>query len=401
MKPVFTLLFLTNFLICMGQESPFKIANDELESNGYFAAINKLIESEKTYTVENPNYKSTYYQLISPFYSFVGEDSLAEKSFLKALRMTSKTELNYDSLNSVNAIDFISKNINDQRVVILNEAHHIAKHRILSLELQDTLKKKGFTHIAIEALNNDTFYNKNGFPKQLETGFYISEPIFGNFLRKAHQLGFTVFGYDKIFDCKYDKEKPNYCRNKRELTQAIEIKNVLQNDSNAKVFVHCGFAHLEEKTKDDWIKMAEFLEMISGIDPLTIDQAYSLYFNGIENIEAPIVYLKNDSVYIPSKKKGYYDIQVFWPKVNYINGRPSYYEIISSFKKVDIDFKLKSNTIVQAFSNTESKNAVPVDQFIVKDSTINYALYLPEGEYTVKISTVKNKEISQYNITVQ
>lgn len=401
MKPVFTLLFFTNFLICIGQESPFKVANDELESNGYFAAINKLIESEKTYTVENPNYKSTYYQLISPFYSFVGEDSLAEKSFLKALRVTNKTELNYDSLNSVNAIDFISKNINDQRVVILNEAHHIAKHRILSLELLDTLKKKAFTHIAIEALNNDTFYNKNGFPKQLETGFYISEPIFGNFLRKAHQLGFTVFGYDKIFDCKYDKEKPNYCRNKRELTQAIEIKNVLQNDSNAKVFVHCGFAHLEEKTKDDWIKMAEFLEMISGIDPLTINQASSLYFNGIENIEEPIVYLKNDSVYIPSKKKGYYDIQVFWPKVNYINGRPSYYKMINSFKEVRVTAELKANTIIQAYCDSEDEDTVPVDQFIVKEPSIGYSLYLPSGNYTIKISDEKGKEINQYKTTVQ
>jgi hypothetical protein len=401
MKPIFTLLFVANFLISLGQESPFKVANEELESNGYYAAINKLIELEKTYTVEHPDYKSTYYQLLSPFYSFVGEDSLAEKSFLKALRIDKRSNISHDSLPFENAIDYISKSITNQRVVIVNEAHHLAKHRILSLELLDTLKKKGFTHIALEGLANDTFYSKNGYPKQLKTGFYISEPIFGNLLRKAHKLGFTVFGYDKPSGCNYDKEKPNYCKNKRELIQAVEINNVLQNDSNAKVFAHCGFAHLEEKTKDDWIKMAEYLEMISGVDPLTIDQTYSLYFKGIENIDEPIVYLKNDSAYIPPKKEGFYDIQVFWPKVNYQEGRPSFYEMISSFKKVSINTDLKSNTIVQAFGNSESKDAIPIDQFIVRDSSKNYSLYLPSGDFTIKISDDKNKEISRYITEVQ
>jgi hypothetical protein len=167
------------------------------------------------------------------------------------------------------------------------------------------------------------------------------------------------------------------------------------------VFAHCGFAHLEEKTKDDWIKMAEYLEMISGVDPLTIDQTYSLYFKGIENIDEPIVYLKNDSAYIPPKKEGFYDIQVFWPKVNYQEGRPSFYEMISSFKKVSINTDLKSNTIVQAFGNSESKDAIPIDQFIVRDSSKNYSLYLPSGDFTIKISDDKNKEISRYITEVQ
>ena len=43
-------------------------------------------------------------------------------------------------------------------------------------------------------------------------------------------------------------------------------------DPDAKVLVHCGWAHLQEQPTSSWEPMAHFVREIAGIDPLTVDQ---------------------------------------------------------------------------------------------------------------------------------
>lgn len=170
-----------------------------------------------------------------------------------------------DSFNIVKQIG--NKILSNDKVVILNEMHWKPEHRLLAHKLLPKLKEKGFNYLAIEAIykNKDSILNTRGYPLK-STGFYTSEPYFGLLIRKAIKLGFRIVGYD------------DFDSNDRELTQAKNIKSIIDKDKNAKVFVYCGIDHIIEKNnKDSNKRMAQLLKEMTKIDPITIDQTKLVY----------------------------------------------------------------------------------------------------------------------------
>lgn len=406
------LLFNTIF----AQKSPFFVAYNNLKDSGYFSAIQFLIENDTTY--KNTSMSSSYFQALSTYYSFVGNHKLAINSFDKMyfsnpdtvkIKEVKTVDLP-ENMVFINAIDYIEKIAANYQIIIINEAHYISQHRLLTKELLPILKKQGFEYLSIEALSYLDSNRTTQFPTT-ESGFYIIEPIFGNLVRDAVKLEYKIFSHEKPIDCQNSDEQKFYCNNLREITQAIEIKKILDKFPSAKIIVHVGHAHLEESTTNDWVKMAEYLKLLTGINPLTINQtdyrerssivSNDLYESIVKksNITGPFVCLVNDSVWNPKKDK--FDIPVIWSKSIYKNNRPDYL----SFQKKTFEHKIPknqlfNNTIVQAFLENETKNAIPVDQTIVRNKKEEYSLFLrTNSKYIINIKDRNNKLISSYNIT--
>lgn len=418
---VFTSLFLVFSSTVFSQESPYFVASKAFESNGYNSAINKLTDNAAFY--ESGSDKSTYYQLLSTYYSFVSEDSLAanyfEKVFARPRKPGSDTnQISLEGYVAENALDYVLKNIEEHRVVMINEAHYMPQHRVLIKELLIELRSKGFTYYASEGVNPmDSTLAERGYPLQGTTsGFYTNEPAFGNLIRTAIDLNYKVVGYDDTPICDYDSEKPSYCNNLRELYQAIHIKKLLEEDPTTKVIVHCGYDHLQEKTNRDWIKMAEYFNHLTGIDPYTINQKdyiersvqeyeSSFYQAAVElpNTDQPFVLTSNGVSWISEKRQGYYDVEVIGSRITTKNGRSSYLFHQTGFKPYLLDSKkLAKGYLVQALKVGEEEKAVPVDQFIVHEiGKEQYALILPVGEFLIKVLDRDDKVVEDFKIEIK
>lgn len=156
------------------------------------------------------------------------------------------------------------------RIIIINEAHHVPRHRVFVASLLPALAAQGYRYLAVEGLNEgaDSLLMRRGYPAQT-SGYYLSEPCYGNLLRTALRAGLRVRGYDYGYP---DDDPANRLRN-RELGQVRNIRRLLAADPQAKLVIYCGFGHLSEQPTpegDKW--MAAYLKEQTGIDPFTLDQ---------------------------------------------------------------------------------------------------------------------------------
>ncbi|MDR1227134.1 MAG: hypothetical protein LBK47_09610 [Prevotellaceae bacterium] len=236
-------------------KNPYKLFGDCFfynEKLNYGAAD---VAEDKSQNYYKPEDKGFFDQMLATYYSFANN---VEKSDSVWINLTKhKTKAVYPAKTG-ELVDLL-KLTQNQQVVMFNEAHNAPKHRLLVTNLLDSLYAQGFRYLGLEALGEDSTFLKTGYPNY-ETGFYTVEPHFSNLIRKAHKIGYKVFGYDVDFG---DREQ--------EQAQNIYDKT-LRLDPDAKVLIYAGYSHI------DTVWMAGKFQKISGVDPLTIDQTYSYFY---------------------------------------------------------------------------------------------------------------------------
>jgi hypothetical protein len=167
---------------------------------------------------------------------------------------------------SADAVQVITQLAANRRLVLINEAHHDAHTRQLTLALLPRLRALGFDYFAVEALSdNDARLMQRGYPVNDSGTEYLHEPLYGDIVRTAIKLGFTLVPYDVSSDSQKG----------REAGQADKLyQKVFARDPHARLFVHAGYAHID-KAKGrlgNTQPMAMHLQQLSGIEPLSIDQ---------------------------------------------------------------------------------------------------------------------------------
>ncbi len=300
-----------------------------------------------------------------------------------------------DKYRKVNAIDFIVEQSKQTQVVIINEAHHNSHHRVFTKSLLRKLFDQGYSNLGLEALsykdNLDSLNHIRKYPIQ-KTGYYIKDPQFGNLLREAIEIGYTIFPYETI-NSEADG-KP------REIDQARNIQEVINSKPNEKFLIHCGFDHVLEGTHNSWEKaMAARLAEYTGIDPLTINQvAYSEksvpeyndpLLKALAVKESSVILDQNNEPYRYERGEAYTDIAVFHPKTQYINNRPSWlFENENQNVTIALkDVEMKFPVMVLAFKNGEDiNNAVPIDITEIESKTDTCTLGLKKGDYSIVIT---------------
>lgn len=258
-------------------------------------------------------------------------------------------------------------------MLIINEAHHMPQHRVFTASLLEDLYASGYRYLGLEALADDSI-NIRKYPL-LKSGFYTQEPAFGNMLKHALNLGFTLFGYEAS-EGKNGKE--------REIEQAQNIKKFMESHSEGKVLIHCGYAHAYENEYQAWEKaMAGRIKEYLSIDPFTVEQTLfleradpgknHLFISSIKDTEPQILMDEKEQVF-----KGYTpqtDVVVIHPATRTIKGRPHW--LYPQKKEYYIPRKITSG-IIFAYRKGENEG-VPAD--IIEADHSSSPLLLRPGNY--------------------
>ncbi len=295
------------------------------------------------------------------------------------------------------------------RVIMLNEAYGKPQHRAFAISLLDELYKKGFRYLAMEMLNPgpDQELSKLTY----KTGLAATEPVAGEMVRIALDIGFKLVAYD-------DPDAAKHTARERDSIEASGLFQILKEDSTARIFVYAGYGHIAEKSSSEkFVPMAMAFKRISGIDPLTIDQTdmceksnfgfgrvfYETYLQKY-SISTPSIALADDE---PVNVTGsdLYDLTVIQPRTVFRDFRPTWLNLDNRKQPVYIKSADKNTFLVQAYYQYESFNSrpgqvVPADQTYLQTAKGNYLLYLRRGKYIVMFRDIQYKTLYTQHVEV-
>ena len=360
-----------------------------------------------------------YYDEMSQYFAFAGDYRTALQYLVKGYdsiddatrRRIYRTATGLKNIEHVNARHYINFAAKNRRVVMINEAFAKPLHRAFTVSLLSDLYRQGFRYLAMEMLNN--FSNQNLSRENMRTGYYASEPVAGELVRSALEMGFTLVAYE-------DTAAAVHTANQRDSIQAENLNAVLRKDTAAKILVHASFAHISKKQESDGhVPMALAFWRISGIEPLTIDQTdmteesnfgygrviYQAYLQKYPLKEPSIALINNAPVNVTDKDL--YDLCVIHPLTVFQDGRPNWLSLGGRRQLTYIKPTSPAVYLVQAYYEEEVVNndntpwqLVPADQTYVAGGKKNYLLYLKKGKYKVFFRDINYKILSTLNVEV-
>ncbi|OLE55689.1 MAG: hypothetical protein AUG51_01780 [Acidobacteria bacterium 13_1_20CM_3_53_8] len=404
-----------------------------LDENNYLAPLMELQEREAQY-LSSEQMRGNYLDYMTLLNSYVSNFEAAysyEEKFLSDIEPRSRIrernarELSsspVDNYRTRDAFEVINAAADTHQVIMINEEHRTPVHRAFTLRLLATLYAKGFRYFAAETLYSaDAELNRRGYPTQ-KTGFYTSDPVYGDMIRTALRLGFKVIPYEYEGTCTPQPNNPQSCDEERERSQAQNlVDRILRNDPKAKVLVHVGRGH-NSKTKyeGEFAFMAWHFREISGINPFSIDQLqYSERRNPLDEdplyryvtrkglIHEPTVFQSTEGRFWV-RNPGY-DLQVFHPRARYEMGRATWLQMgglrrpsTINLRRLNLaarhqQFSGREPVLVQAFFAGESADAVPVDQIVLYPAREVPVLMLPKGALRIRAINRLGRLIGQYS----
>src|SRR6185437_6620376 len=280
------------------------------------------------------------------------------------------------------------------------------------LELLPRLRALGFTYFAAEALgDDDPDLAKRGYPVRKSGTEYLRDPLYGDILREAIRLGYTLVPYDNALTGEA-----------RETAQAEALyRNVFAKDPNARLFVHAGYAHIDKAPGrlGKWQPMAMQLEKLTGLVPLSIDQTDFLE-TGLDSSDAyhrlahafpsdkPEILLNRQTGQPWSARPAAYDINVILPATLSIEAFGKYkyggrLTLGGKRRPYAIDAALCRGTIpcvVDAHYLGEPDNAIAADRYAFMGPTETSKLYLRPGSYRLRASDGNDRTLSESTIKI-
>ncbi len=305
-------------------------------------------------------------------------------------------------VHAVDATAYVAGLVESAQVVMVNEAHHDASSRLLTLRLLPVLYDKGFRYFAAETFNvRDVGLNARGYPVDT-TGAYTSEPVFAALVREALRLGYTLVPYEIERADEGGEGDTLNGQQRRDYEQARHLaERTVELDPEARVLVHAGYAHIQEVPDEWWTPMAYYFRQRTGIDPLTVDQttvgemseprfehpAYrAADVAGLLGSD-PVVLLDADGVPLAYRERAV-DVQVIRPRAGDVAGRPAWMATLPGRDAHDVELPEACSErvcLVRATVPGESTEAVPLDQAVAAGQA-NVRLYLPtDGAVRVEV----------------
>ena len=338
-------------------------------------------------------YERTYWQVRAAMENLLGHHRSALEYFNRAVGGPSTRQVLPANAESRPALAYIVSRAAGHRVVMVNEQHHVSTERLLTLELLRPLYDQGFRYLAAEDLRaGEDQLNRRGYPIR-ETGGYVNDVVFGELIREALAIGYEVVPYEARSE-QWQPTKTMTSQQARDYWQAQNlIAGTLEQDPEAKVLVHCGYAHLQEVASPRWTPMAHYFREATGLDPLTVDQ--TVFAERDEEalkqhpwrLAAEARGLVDDHSVILVDRTGNplpvepmdRDIKVLNPRTEYRNGRPHWMTLGGRRAAVSVQTRecVKEACVVEAFHPAWEDRAVPYDRVEIKSARVD--VYLPPG----------------------
>lgn len=411
--------------------NPFQILIKVRGENNYLAPLLELQRREAEY-IAFPPMREVYYEILTQAYTFVGdyagaaaaEEKLYENTYRAKMRAQNAREVNdspLEGFRAASALMTIGEAADTRPIIIINEEHRAPVHRALTHQLLSVLYAKGFRYFAAETLTiEDQYLSRRGYPTQ-KSGFYSADPVYADVVRRAIKLGFKIVHYEHEIRC--TSNDSDVCQEERERGQAQNLYDrVLKQDPKAKILVHVGRTHAAKTVHEGhYALMAWHFHKITGIEPFTVDQVFYTESKNPRD-ELPLyryatgknLLLKEPTVFVSQEGKYFtrpgYDLQVFTPRVKYVNGRPGWLSLGGErkpyrygLKKLNLPTKQGKVTVsapilVQAFITGENRDAIPIDQVILYPGKEAPVLMLPRGAFNLRSIDENGNVIGQYAI---
>lgn len=284
-----------------------------------------------------------------------------------------------EGVRAVDAVTLIGRAADTARVVMVNERHHAASDRLLTLRLLPLLWEKGYRYFAAEAFDSrDSLMNGRRYAESATTGGYVDEPVFGEVVREARRLGFMLVAYEMEPSQATGADSLNP-QQRRDLAQARNLHDrIFARDPSAKVLIHAGYAHIQEQPTATWFPMAGYFRELTGIDPVTVDQtvlaetsvperehpAYRAAIDAGFASAGPVVLVDGAGRPHPPIRFSAVDMQVVSPRTTYTRGRPDWMDLGARRRAVDLTLPEceKSHCIVEVYAAGDPPTAVPLDR---------------------------------------
>ncbi|HTV85750.1 MAG TPA: hypothetical protein VME63_10100 [Dyella sp.] len=342
-----------------------------------------------------------------------------------------------DDWQAVSASEAVAELAAQRHIVMINEAHHDAHTRELTLALLPRLRALGYRYFAAEALSTqDVDLMRRGYPIDTSGSEYLLEPLYGEIIRQAIKLGYIIVPYDSDDASLEDRDT---------LQARTLYEKVFAKDPQAKLFVHAGYSHIDKapgNLGDDIKPMAMQLQQLSGYDPLCVDQVQfrdvapgGLDFGYYAEVasrfssQLPIV-LQNRSTHAYwSSDPRMHDISVILPPASpmdlrsgdgtstdvlrriivlvqpplNLDIRPYWLSLGGTRFTYKIDTDLCAGQIpcvVDAYYPNEPDNAIPADRYTFIKARAHNVLYLYPGHYRLRAWDAQGKTLSEQPIDV-
>ncbi|MEO9257090.1 MAG: hypothetical protein ABI207_01840 [Crocinitomicaceae bacterium] len=351
--------------------------------------FNYAVIAEVSHEIQDGTYQGQIEPVSQPL-CFVGDikNVLYNKEVKEDIDTTLYSALEQFPTKLLSFDQFIER-IKNEQVVMINEAHNRIKPRAFIYSLLPILKKEGFTHLAMETL-------AEGFSKDLtsSTGAYTNEPMMGLLYRRAVKLGFKFINYD------------NSAQN-RDSMQAVNLwKGIKDSTGLHKTAVIVGYGHHEEWYNGEGVKpMGIYFKEISGINPLTIDQA-QMQESDVSSthrtfhdffVDTIPKFIDGANFVIPPIN----DIYICLPDTKFEHNRSTDILLNGERELKSVQVKDTQTVIIQQYLASEIsqpsdfKSRVPTDQTTYID--VEYKAYLaffPHEKYIIVMRNAKNEIIS-------
>jgi len=379
--------------------------------------VNGVAQSEKfeyrfSIDIEKAIEKDTVawkYQIGANEYSFIGNYKKTRETWDKngvgIPKITEEDSLCFIGFSPVNAREYIIEHSKNEQIIIINEAHTNPGHRTFTHSLLQGLYDNGYRYLGLEALF-DTIINERKYPI-IESGYYTKEPEFGNLIYAALNIGFTLFGYD---DFEHNGKE-------REIAQARNIVNFIEQNPHGKVLIHCGHDHVIKGTPNNptWEKaMAGRLKEYTQINPFTIDQTqfaekserkYNHPYIAMVNKEFPVVLIdENGNLFNGKKGNDQVDIRIIHPETQYVNNRPKWLLSVGNRKEYHIENSKITQypLLVLTYRKDEfENNGVPADIIEVFENENIPSFILDKGNYEIIMKDRDYNIINRYEIKAE
>lgn len=314
------------------------------------------------------------------------------------------------SANAIAAAPAIARAAAGRRLVMINEAHHDAHTRVLVLQLLPLLRAAGFDYFAAEAITESgAALGRRGYPIAASGTEYLHEPLYGEIVREALRLGYTVVPYDPT------DAHPGI---DRDAAQADNLyRRVFARAPKARLFVLAGYAHIDKAMGQlgDVTPMAVRLGKLSRTVPLSIDQTQfraiglappgSVYRWMIASYHprGPVVLSVRGEDTLWSGDPDRYDISVILPPPHG-RQRPDWLDLDGARRRLAIDGSLCAGQlpcVVEARYAGESDDAIPADRYTFLAAPGKSRLYLRPGNYRLRAWGLGRPTLGERDVTVE
>lgn len=350
--------------------------------------------------IGNSSVRNFLLQMLGTEYSFAGQHMKALQAFDEQSSFGPLLVDEVTALRAHDAVDAILTHSATRQILMINEAHHVAQHRVLTYRLLEGLWAQGYRYFAAEAFGKDAEVQleADGYATE-STGYYIHEPLFTNLVLYAKALGFTLVSYDY---------EPSRGTEERETNAARIIEDkIFARDPQARVIIHVGYSHIDEQS---WL--AHKLTQNLGIDPLTVNhtdlaeksnaddepQSYTWLMENVA-LDAPGVLL--DSAGQPwSLKPEVYDFNVIWPRTRYENGRPTWAALNRTARPVDRNWcRSRFPCTVEVLHHGEAAE-LPTDRIVLDEAAASVSIFLSPGTNIITATNAAGERLHTEQVDV-